>query len=69
MKYVLVSVKDGRLVPKAVARKTVVLLIVTGPEYNVEVVVGSLPSVVYLIVAVASDQVILTVCVAGYNPA
>jgi hypothetical protein len=54
-------VKLGSSAENAFARKTLVELIETGPEYKVEAAVGSEPSVVYRIVADPFGHVIETV--------
>ena len=56
---------EGNSALNAAARNTDVELIVTGPEYNVELEVGSEPSVVYLICAAASGQVMVTLIAPG----
>ena len=51
--------------PKAAARRTLVVAMVIGPVYAVDVATGSEPSKVYLMVAVGSAHVIETVCALG----
>ena len=61
----LLSLNEGSSELNAAARNTDVVLMLTGPEYNVEPVFGSDPSVVYLICAEASGHVIVTLIAPG----